>query len=69
MIDTEIIKAHDIYLQSVICDVVQANMNKSDVEIYELIAKSSMVDIEDIAKVGQILELIKMNKHILNPNF
>ena len=69
MIDTEIISAHEIYLQSVICDAVYNNPDKDDVTIYEIIAKSDVIDIEDIERVGKILELIKMNKHILRLDF
>ena len=38
MINTEIISAHEIYLQSVVCDAVYNNPDKEDVAIYEIIA-------------------------------
>lgn len=65
MINTEIISAHEIYLQSVVCDAVYNNPDKEDVAIYEIIAKSDVIDIDDIERVGKILELIRINKHIL----
>lgn len=60
----EIITMDDIYLQDIVCDTVFANPKEDDVLLYNKIA--NLIDIESMALTIKILELIKMNKMLLN---
>lgn len=56
----ELISSNEIYLQDVVCSVVESHLEDNDVALYNII--STMVDIPDLETTKKILELIKINK-------
>lgn len=60
----ELIKANEIYLQDVVCDVVQNHPTADDVAIYNIVC--TMVDVPALQTVKKIIDLIRINKITLN---
>lgn len=56
----KLLEITDIYMQDIICEIVFANPQKDNFDIYNLV--SEKVDIPDIKTVEDIFKLIKLNK-------
>lgn len=62
--DDELISSEEIYLQDIVCSVVESNLRADDFVIYNII--SAMVEIPSLETTSKILELIKLNKTAFN---
>lgn len=56
----EMIKSNEIYLQDVVCSVVEKNPTADDFILYNTV--STMVDIPTLDTAKRLLKLIKLNK-------